>query len=129
VAEPLVVTATPTIMDGCVVRWYADLNAAETGHEMMSASRNGVRIRAYLHEVPPGAILDATTVHEKLRDADRAPFRPKARNAAEEAARALATHHRRGFGRHGQLEPIAPGNVDRWMADHAAASVRADGEA
>lgn len=113
----LVVTATPTIMDGYVVRWYADVNAAETGHEMMSASRNGVRIRCYFHEVPIAALADATRVYEKLHAADLRPFGRD--RSADEAARALATHHRRGFGRHGQLEPIAPETVDRWIADHA----------
>lgn len=119
-AEHLVVTTTPTIMDGYVVRWYASLTAADSGHEIMSASRNGVRIRTYLHEIPAAALADAIAIYVKLHTASLRPFGSD--RSADEAARALATHHRRGFGRHGPLEPIGPKTVDRWIADHATAA-------
>ncbi|MFD5089377.1 hypothetical protein ACFWMR_02160 [Amycolatopsis thailandensis] len=38
----LVVTVTPTIMEGTVIRWYRSLSAASTGGQAVaSASRNG----------------------------------------------------------------------------------------
>lgn len=105
-AHAPVVIYTPTIMDGAVVRWYGDLNAAETGHEMMSASCNGVRIRCYLHEVPEKALTSATSIAERLRAESERPFGRRANSDADDAARALATHRRRGLGRNGGLEPI-----------------------
>jgi hypothetical protein len=61
-----VCVATPTVMDGTVVRWYADLAAHERGEEVASASRNGVRL--------------AEDVHPRIRDAAEAAHRELARN-------------------------------------------------
>lgn len=66
-----VVTATPTIMDGTVVRWYASLDAAEHGDELASASRNRVE---YLRDDLPARLRDAVeAAHRELsgnRNAD-----------------------------------------------------------
>lgn len=63
----MIVIVTPTVMDGTVVRWYrAD---GGPGEAVLSASRNGVKVRAYLHEVEE-ALPAARAVYETLR-ADR----------------------------------------------------------
>ena len=75
-----VITVTPTVMDGQVVRWYRSETAAENACEVLSASRNGVMARGYLTEIPDEWIAAAKDVYETLRsnrDAD---------------ARHLATH-------------------------------------
>lgn len=64
--DKLVVVITPTIMDGPVVRWYRSEAAARHGGEIMSASRNGVRIGVYLHRVPADAIADAQQAYRSL---------------------------------------------------------------
>lgn len=52
-SESPVITVTVTVMDGTVVRWFRDLNAAENMRAAVSASRNGVSIHAeYLTDVP-----------------------------------------------------------------------------
>lgn len=83
-----VVTATHTIMDGLVLRWYASLAAAEYGgRECLSASRNGVMIHGnvYLHDLPDEWVEAARRAHELLR-------------AGKDAeARKLATHEAKGF--------------------------------
>lgn len=65
-SEP-VITVTPTVMDGTVVRWYVNTTAAETGTDVMSACREGVLINVHLHKVPVEWLLTATQVHERLR--------------------------------------------------------------
>ena len=74
----MIVIVTPTIMDGAVVRWYrahdvTGLNAtrrqAIPGEAVLSASCNGVKVRAYLHEVEE-ALPAARAAYETLR-ADR----------------------------------------------------------
>lgn len=50
-----VVVDFPTIMDGYVVRWYADEDAANHHQEIINASRNGVTT------VTPGRAADALT--------------------------------------------------------------------
>ena len=82
----------PTIMDGTVVRWYASEAAAENGHEMASASRNGVVVDMAPREVA----LAAYDAYEQLR-ADR--------NADMSGLRT----HRRNFT--GPPEPIADAEV------------------
>ena len=64
--EKLVVVITPTFMDGPVVRWYRSEAAARHGGEIMSASRNGVLVSGYLHEVPADAIADAQQAYRSL---------------------------------------------------------------
>lgn len=71
----MIVTVTPTIMDGVVVRWYHTL--ADADHPgplaVVSASRNGVRVNGYLDEIPDEVMATARHVHATLakdRDAD-----------------------------------------------------------
>lgn len=40
----MIITVTPTIMSGTVVRWYKNEYAEETGREIMSASRERVMV-------------------------------------------------------------------------------------
>jgi hypothetical protein len=86
-----VVTVTPTIQDGQVVRWYRTLVAAENGVETMSASRNGVMVNGFLHEVGPTLLAVAEDIRRGL-------------SAGWDVSHA-ATHRRTHlFG--GDLEPI-----------------------
>jgi hypothetical protein len=80
----LVVTVTPTIMDGTVVRWYRSLAAAEQRAEMLSASGNGVLVRGFLHEVPPEALAQANEAFEILRG-----------NGPRQLVQDMATHRRK----------------------------------
>lgn len=59
--------AFPTIMDGTVIRWYANLDAAEHGDPVASASRN--RVEVYRDDV-----------HPRIRDAAEAAHRELAAN-------------------------------------------------
>lgn len=77
----LVCTVTPTIQDGTVVRWYRSLRAAEDRAEVVSASRNGVLVRGFLHEVPAEALAKANEAFEILR-----------RNGPRELVQDMATH-------------------------------------
>ena len=72
-----VCVATPTIMDGTVVRWYADLDGYECGAELASASRNRV--------------ICEDGVHPRIRDAAEAAHRELARNRAADV-RHYTTH-------------------------------------
>lgn len=79
-AEPICV-AYPTIMDGLVLRWWADLDAyvdTDGDRELVSASRN--RVSVYAAGVPQ-EILDAAERAYELLAADR-----------RDEARAMATH-------------------------------------
>ena len=87
-----VVTVTPTVMDGTVVRWYETEREALHREPMISASRNGVLVTGFLHEVPAEVLAAATAAFEALR-ADR--------NADLSH---LATHRMRILA--GELEPI-----------------------
>lgn len=85
----MVVTVTPTIMDGTVVRWYrsiepamADATLAVARGELLSASRDGVLVRCYLHEVPDDVLRAAREAYQQLK---------RDRNAD---LRHLATHRR-----------------------------------
>jgi hypothetical protein len=65
---PAVVTVTPTIMDGTVVRWHPDLNAATHRRPWISASRNGVSVHTtYLTDVPDEVVTAAREAYEVLR--------------------------------------------------------------
>lgn len=88
-----IVTVTPTIQDGIVVRWYDNPNAAVYGHELVSASRNGVLVHAYLNEVPADILDRAREAYEILRD-----------GKPPETVYAMATHRSRLLS--GDLEPI-----------------------
>lgn len=79
-----------TIMDGQVLRWYRDETAAENGDEIMSASRNGVRVHGYLHEVTDEQLAVARSARDRLKRG--------------EDVQDVATHTIGFFGR--DLEPI-----------------------
>lgn len=90
----MIVTVTPTIMDGTVVRWYATENPEGLGEPQVSVSRNGVLVSGYLHEVPEAVLAQAQELHRRWRrDRDAWPD-----------VRKLATHRRRGI--LGPLEPV-----------------------
>ncbi len=89
----MIVTVTPTIMDGTVVRWYGSESAAEYGAEMLSVSCDGVKVNVYLHKVPDDVLALANHVYLSLKRGRRADVQH------------LATHRRRGM--FGPLEPIA----------------------
>lgn len=92
-ADEYVVIVTATIEDGSVARWYIHEAAAENGYELMSASRNGVLVHTYLHNIPEPLLAAATQAWKTLR-ADR--------NAN---IRHLATHrHKYLLGR--EVEPV-----------------------
>lgn len=93
-AEPMVVIATPTIMDGLVVRWHRSESAAENGSELMSASRNGIQVHCYLHQVPEDVLATARWAHEQL-----------AAGRAYEEVQALATHRYKYLLGH-EIEPM-----------------------
>jgi hypothetical protein len=65
-----VITVTPTIMSGTVVRWYSGLAAAENGREVLSASRDGVMVLDYLTDVPAAWVDAALQAFQAMR-ADR----------------------------------------------------------
>jgi hypothetical protein len=60
-----VVTVTPTIMSGTVVRWFADIEAAERCRPIISASRDEV-IEHIPEQVTASLLLSARAVHEGL---------------------------------------------------------------
>lgn len=98
--ESMVVTVTPTINSGWVVRWFGSEQAAEHREPMLSASRAGVCVSCYLHQVPADVLATATQAYETLRD------------GREEGILALATHRKRGL--FGPLVPVerAPSTPD-----------------
>jgi hypothetical protein len=62
-----VVVATPTVMDGMVVRWYRSMAAAERHQESVSASRHRVSVHDDDYQtLPPEWALLATDVHRQL---------------------------------------------------------------
>lgn len=95
----VVVTVTPTIVDGAVVRWYAAPQHDGGQHrELCSASRNGVRVH---HQVDgwQDVIAAAGDVHEQLQRDRHADLSH------------LATHRRRVHaGRPATFIPIERGS-------------------
>ena len=89
----LICVAFPTIMDGLVLRWYRDHTAYENGSETLSASRNGVMVRCYLHDVPTDVLGAATAAYDLLAAGNR------------ELPAEMATHRTESFLRR-QLVPI-----------------------
>lgn len=83
-APPAVVVATPTIMDGLVLRWYRNADVAKYGSDsaVLSVSRGGVMVNggSYLHDIPVAWMSDAQRAHEMLQRGQR------------DQARELATH-------------------------------------
>ncbi|RAN92645.1 hypothetical protein GAR05_06137 [Micromonospora saelicesensis] len=92
----MIVTVTPTIGDGTVVRWYyTESDAEQPGIEpVISASRNGVRIGVFFHQLPDGLFATAQETYEQLRRDSNADVKH------------LATHRRRNL--FGPLEPVPP---------------------
>lgn len=99
----MIVTTTPTIMDGQVLRWYTNEIAEEAHRPLLSASRNGVQVHAeHLHQVEH-LLDDARRAHERL--------------ARGEDVTDMATHHTRMFR---PIEPIqrpAPAPAEETSAD------------
>ena len=93
-----VVTCTPTIMDGFVVRWYRSEAAAQMGNEIVSASRNGVRVNTFIGTGDAYRAVSDLLVHAwaVMRMIQRG-----------EDVRHLATHRLSLLG--GDIERIVPG--------------------
>lgn len=87
-----VITVTPTVRDGTVVRWYTNVAAAEAGSAAMTVSRNGVFVNIPLHEVPAEWLETANQSYERLRAYSRADLSH------------LATHRKTRMS--GPVEPI-----------------------
>ena len=88
-----VVTVTPTIMDGTVVRWYASLADAEAHRPTVSASRNCVL--EHLEDVPADWRAAADAAHFAMRFNRHADMS------------SLATHTKTRF-----MGPLAPVDVE-----------------
>jgi hypothetical protein len=97
--EEHVITVTPTIGSGTVVRWYRTLQAATHNQPTLSSSRDGVLIHGsvYLHTIPVEWIAAANRAYGRLRS-DR---------GADVSG--MATHRRGGLS--GPLERVAGGVV------------------
>lgn len=85
----MIVTTTPTIMDGQVLRWYLSEAAAKDRWEIVSASRNSIIISGDPH-LTDTILGDARRAHRRL--------------AAGEDVTDMATHRR---GPRGSLIPLA----------------------
>lgn len=70
---PMVVTSTPTISNGTVLKWWL-AQGARTGEPgvqpEMSASRHGVLVNTYLHIIPAAALDQAHEAHRLLAAGD-----------------------------------------------------------
>lgn len=97
----MICTVTPTIMSGTVVRWYyPGTMSAEPGTKApVSASRDGVLIGIFLHEVPDEVLAKANEAYEILRD-----------DGPRELVQGMATHRRKGL--FGELVPVEEGRTD-----------------
>jgi hypothetical protein len=75
IAPPAVVVATPTIMDGLVLRWYRNADVAKYGSDsaLLSAGRSGVMVNggSYLHDIPGAWLSDANRAVEMLQHGQR----------------------------------------------------------
>jgi hypothetical protein len=60
----MIAVSFPTIMDGTVVRWYANGEAFANSNETVSASRNGVHARGYVTREQYDA---ADAIHQRLK--------------------------------------------------------------
>ncbi|MBM0235940.1 hypothetical protein JNW88_00360 [Micromonospora sp. ATA32] len=97
----MIVTVTPTIGDGTVVRWYHDSAPLDALSHIatVSASRNGVLISGYLHEVPDDVMAAAKEVWQQLQRDHNADVQH------------LATHRKRRM--FGPYEPITEAQETR----------------
>lgn len=89
-----VITVTPTIQSGTVVRWHRSLTDANQHQEILSASRDGAMIHGnvFLHDLPEEWVEAAKAAATDLR--------------MSRDVKHLATHRRRGL--MGPLEPVGP---------------------
>lgn len=62
-AKPLTVTISESTLDGATVRWYTSPAAL---HPLIAVSRNGVYLRGWTTDFPPGLINLAQQVHADL---------------------------------------------------------------
>jgi len=93
----MICTVTPTIMDGLVVKWWRSVEHAEYGSPpLVSASRNGVMVDGYLHEVPDPVMHKAISAYMMLKRDEVA------------AVKAMATHRFSGPFKTGAVMPIEP---------------------
>lgn len=67
----MIVTVNATIMSGTVVRWYTHIGAYNAAAPLLSASREGVHVDGWLHDVEP-LLAAAHSVHAALRADARA---------------------------------------------------------
>lgn len=84
----MIVTTTPTIQDGQVLRWHLSEDSANYGDEIASASRNAILVDGNLLKIEP-IIGDLKRAYERL--------------ARGEDVTDMATHRARMFG---GVEPI-----------------------
>lgn len=82
-----VITATPTIQSGLVIRWFRGMGGYENRGAVLSASRDGVMIHGdvFLHDLPGEWVEAAKGATAAIRA------------EAQEDAKALATHRQDGF--------------------------------
>lgn len=85
----MIVTVTPTVMSGQVVRWFATESQAEHGAEILSASRDGVWVHTYLHLIAAEQLDAANAAYGRILRGEDVGH--------------LATHER---GRFGVVSPI-----------------------
>lgn len=93
----LIVTVRPTIMDGPVIDWFLTEAAAhDVSRAIVSASRNGVHLDCWLHQIPGllGLLETACQAAEACKRGTRTP----------ELEQAYATHERSWGSR--ELTPI-----------------------
>lgn len=91
----LVVTVRPTIMDGTVVDWFlSEAAARDVSRAIVSASRNGVHIDCWLHQLPDGLLDTAREIAALIRQGAR----------TAEIEQLYATHNRAWGSR--ELTPI-----------------------
>lgn len=91
-----VITVTPTIQSGTVVRWYYCTAGVEiNGRPVLSASREGVTIHGdvFWHDIPREWLNRATDAQEMLKLSN-----------GKRDLNYFATHKRRGLT--GPLEPV-----------------------
>lgn len=95
-----IIVASPTIMDGLVLRWYASEENARHIEPHVSASRNRVQVHIDT-ELSQDAVPDAEHAHALLRDGYDRNY---------ERVKAMATHDHPMFS--DDIIPIAPKGHD-----------------
>jgi hypothetical protein len=85
----MIIVGHNTILSGYVLRWYRDTDEAIRGNARMSASRDGVLIECWLHEIPTDQLDLARGAHMLLRRGGETELK---------VARSYATHTTALFG-------------------------------